>query len=115
MAEKHSSAESFIGSILKYSIATWLGFLISGLALIVAGILGPEKTADPLTFMSATATLMNIGILGRTRVCCAFTPTLPPAAPATSCSPCVCASVWASCWYWGSSSAWYAPNGSPRP
>ncbi len=64
MAEKRSSAESFIGSILKYSIATWLGFLISGLALIVAGILGPEKTADPLTFMSATATLMNIGILG---------------------------------------------------
>lgn len=64
MAEKRSSAESFIGSILKYSIATWLGFLISGAALIVAGILGPEKTADPLTFMSATATLMNIGILG---------------------------------------------------
>lgn len=58
------SAESFIGNIFKYSIATWLGFIISGLALIVAGILGPERTADPLTFMSATATLMNIGILG---------------------------------------------------
>ena len=62
MAEKRSSAESFIGSILKYSIATWLGFLISGLALIVAGILGPEKTADPLTFMSATATLMKYDV-----------------------------------------------------
>lgn len=64
MSEKRTSAESFLGSVIKYSIATWLGFLISGLALILAGILGPDKTADPLTFMSATATLMNIGILG---------------------------------------------------
>lgn len=59
-----SSAESFVGNIFKYSIATWLGFVISGLALVVAGVLGPDKTADPLTFMSATATIMNIGILG---------------------------------------------------
>lgn len=65
MAEKNTrSTENFIGNIFKYSIATWLGFGISGLALILAGILGPDKTADPLTFMSATATLMNIGILG---------------------------------------------------
>ncbi len=64
MQDHRSSAENFIGSIFKYSIATWLGFVISGLALVLAGILGPEKTADPLTFMSATATVMNIGILG---------------------------------------------------
>ncbi len=59
-----SGAESFVGNILKYSVATWLGFVISAVALVITGILGPEKTADPLTFMSATATLMNIGILG---------------------------------------------------
>ncbi len=66
MSDKKASAggESLIGGILKYSIATWLGFIISGVALVVAGILGPEKTADPLTFMSATATIMNLGILG---------------------------------------------------
>lgn len=59
-----SSAGSFLGNILKYSVATYLGFIISGLALVVSGILGPDKTAAPLTFMSATATIMNIGILG---------------------------------------------------
>lgn len=64
MQKPSSTAESFVGNVFKYSIATWLGFVISGLALVIAGILGPDKTADPLTFMSATATVMNIGILG---------------------------------------------------
>lgn len=63
-APDQHSPQGFLGNILKYSIATYLGFGISGLALIVSGVLGPEKTAAPLTFISATATLMNIGILG---------------------------------------------------
>lgn len=64
MSQETSSPKGFLGNILKYSAATYLGFIISGLALIISGILGPEKTALPLTFMSATATLMNMGILG---------------------------------------------------
>ena len=63
-APDQHSPQGFLGNILKYSVATYLGFGISGLALIVSGVLGPEKTAAPLTFMSATATLMNMGILG---------------------------------------------------
>ena len=37
--------ESFLGNLMKYSVATYLGFLISGAALIVKGIL--RRTATP--------------------------------------------------------------------
>jgi O-antigen/teichoic acid export membrane protein len=59
-----SAGESFAGSVLKYSVATWLGFGITGAAIVVKGILGPDKTAIPGAFMTATAMLMYLGILG---------------------------------------------------
>ena len=40
------------------------GFAIAGLALIVKGLLPAEVLGAPVTFMTYTATLMNIGILG---------------------------------------------------
>ncbi len=49
---------------MKYSVATYLGFAITGLALIVKGLLPAEVLGAPVTFMTYTATLMNIGILG---------------------------------------------------
>ena len=35
---KKSSGESFAGNVMKYSVATYLGFAITGLALIVKGL-----------------------------------------------------------------------------
>ncbi|MGN0975937.1 MAG: polysaccharide biosynthesis C-terminal domain-containing protein [Gemmiger sp.] len=62
--KKASAGESFAGSVLKFSVATYLGFIISGVAIVVQGILGPEKTGLPAQFMNTTATLMYLGILG---------------------------------------------------
>lgn len=56
--------ENFAGSVMKYSIATYLGFVISGAALVVKGILPAESYAVPATFMSYTMSLMNLGMLG---------------------------------------------------
>ncbi|MCO7108785.1 hypothetical protein NIA69_05835 [Gemmiger formicilis] len=50
--------------MMKYSVATYLGFAITGLALIVKGLLPAEVLGAPVTFMTYTATIMNIGILG---------------------------------------------------
>lgn len=36
--------ESFAGNVMKYSIATYLGFGISGAALIIKGVLPPKAT-----------------------------------------------------------------------
>ena len=49
---------------MKYSVATYLGFAITGLALIVKGLLPAEVLGAPVTFMTYTATIKNIGILG---------------------------------------------------
>ena len=62
--KKRSAGESFAGNVMKYSVATYLGFAITGLALIVKGLLPAEVLGAPVTFMTYTATLMNIGILG---------------------------------------------------
>ena len=62
--QKRSSGESFAGNVMKYSVATYLGFAITGLALIVKGLLPAEVLGAPVTFMTYTATIMNIGILG---------------------------------------------------
>ena len=35
MPETPKKQESFLGSLMKYSVATYLGFLISGAALVV--------------------------------------------------------------------------------
>ncbi len=56
--------EGFIGNVLKYSVATWLGFGITGAALIIKGLLPAEVQGEPVTFMTYTAALMNLGILG---------------------------------------------------
>ena len=60
MSDKQTSSagESFAGSVMKYSVATYLGFGITGAAIIVQGILGPEKIALPAQFMNTTATFM---------------------------------------------------------
>ena len=39
--KKRSAGESFAGNVMKYSVATYLGFAITGLALIVKGLLAP--------------------------------------------------------------------------
>ena len=44
---------------MKYSVATYLGFAITGLALIVKGLLPTEVLGAPVTFMTYTATIMN--------------------------------------------------------
>ena len=66
MSDKQTSSagESFAGSVMKYSVATYLGFGITGAAIIVQGILGPEKIALPAQFMNTTATFMYLCILG---------------------------------------------------
>lgn len=62
--EKKSAAQSFAGNVMKYSVATYLGFVITGVALIVKGLLPSDVLGAPVTFMTYTATFMNIGILG---------------------------------------------------
>lgn len=56
--------ESFAGNVMKYSIATYLGFGISGAALIIKGVLPAESYAVPASFMAYTMSLMNVGMLG---------------------------------------------------
>ena len=63
MSEK-TGGESFIGNVMKYSVATYLGFIITGVALIVKGLLPSAVLGEPVTFMTYTASLMNLGILG---------------------------------------------------
>ena len=63
-SKKKSAGESFAGNVMKYSVATYLGFAITGLALIVKGLLPSEVLGAPVTFMTYTATFMNLGILG---------------------------------------------------
>lgn len=62
--KKSTTAQSFAGNVMKYSVATYLGFVITGLALIVKGLLPSEVLGAPVTFMTYTATFMNLGILG---------------------------------------------------
>jgi len=62
--EKKNTGESFAGNVMKYSVATYLGFGITGVALFVKGFLPNEVLGEPVTFMTYTASLMNLGILG---------------------------------------------------
>ena len=62
--QKPARGESFVGNVMKYSIATYLGFLISGAALIIKGVLPADTYAVPATFMAYTMSLMNLGMLG---------------------------------------------------
>ena len=59
-----TSGESFAGNVMKYSVATYLGFVITGVALIVKGLLPAEALGAPVTFMTYTAPVMSLGILG---------------------------------------------------
>ena len=47
IGNKKSSGESFAGNVMKYSVATYLGFAITGLALIVKGLLPAEVLGAP--------------------------------------------------------------------
>ena len=62
--EPEAKKESFVGNVMKYSVATYLGFFISGAALIIKGILPADAYAVPSTFMAYTMSLMNLGMLG---------------------------------------------------
>lgn len=62
--QKPAKPESFVGNVMKYSVATYLGFLISGAALIIKGVLPADAYAVPATFMAYTMSLMNVGMLG---------------------------------------------------
>ena len=62
--QKPAKPESFVGNVMKYSVATYLGFLISGAALIIKGVLPADAYAVPATFMAYTMSLMNLGMLG---------------------------------------------------
>ena len=62
--KRPAKQESFVGNVMKYSVATYLGFLISGAALIIKGILPPDAYGVPATFMAYTMSLMNLGMLG---------------------------------------------------
>ena len=46
MPETHKKQESFLSSLMKYSVATYLGFLISGAALVVNPKLNIKVPAD---------------------------------------------------------------------
>ena len=59
-----TSAQNFAGNVMKYSVASYLGFVITGVALIVKGLLPSQVLGAPVTFMTYTATFMNLGILG---------------------------------------------------
>ena len=83
---KKSSGESFAGNVMKYSVATYLGFAITGLALIVKGLLPAEVLGAPVTFMTYTATIMNIGILGLDQALLRFYHERPPGPSRGSCS-----------------------------
>ena len=54
--EHRSAGQSFAGNVMKYSVATYLGFVITGAALIVKGLLPSEVLGAPVTFMPYTAT-----------------------------------------------------------
>lgn len=62
--QKPAKPESFVSNVMKYSVATYLGFLISGAALIIKGVLPADAYAVPATFMAYTMSLMNLGMLG---------------------------------------------------
>lgn len=62
--KRPAKQESFVGNVMKYSVATYLGFLISGAALIIKGVLPPDAYGVPATFMAYTMSLMNLGMLG---------------------------------------------------
>ena len=51
--QKPAKTESFVGNVMKYSVATYLGFLISGAALIIKGILPADTTVDGVHFTKA--------------------------------------------------------------
>ena len=67
MKEKKSSdtAESFLGSVFKFSISTYINFFIYGVSILITGFMVPAEVNGPLTmFITTTNTIMTIAILG---------------------------------------------------
>lgn len=63
---KTETAEGFVGSVAKFSIATFITFGISGLVLLLTNYLLPDKTlsGELVQFTTATNTIMTIVIFG---------------------------------------------------
>ena len=60
-----SSAESFIGSVFKFSISTYVNFIIYGFAILITGIFVPPEVNAPVSlFLNISTLLMNVAILG---------------------------------------------------
>ena len=72
--QKRSSGESFAGNVMKYSVATYLALPSRGWRSSVKGLLPAEVLGAPVTFMTYTATIMNIGILGLDQALLRFYP-----------------------------------------
>lgn len=103
--------ESFAGNVMKYSIATYLGFGISGAALVIKGVLPAESYAVPASFMAYTMSLMNVGMLGLDQSLLRFY----HEPPASSTGRSMFARVpgfrcWSCCW-WAASAASFSPSG----
>ena len=63
---KTETAEGFVGSVAKFSIATFITFGISGLVLLLTNFLLPDKTlsGELIQFTTTTNTIMTIVIFG---------------------------------------------------
>ena len=77
MPEKKSAGESFAGNVMKYSVATYLGFAITGLALIVKGllpaeVLGAPVGAEPRQLFAACTRMSVVFMLVLGAVCSLF-------------------------------------------
>jgi Membrane protein involved in the export of O-antigen and teichoic acid len=60
-----NTSKGFISSILKFSISTYINFIIYGATLLLVGRLIPDNIYGPVnTFADLSITVMNIAILG---------------------------------------------------
>lgn len=60
-----TSAESFVGSVFKFSISTYINFLIYGVAILITGIFVPPAVNAPVAlFLNISTLVMNIAVLG---------------------------------------------------
>ncbi|NMA07286.1 MAG: teichoic acid transporter, partial [Ruminococcaceae bacterium] len=63
--DKFSNGASFLGSVIKFSVSTWVNACIVGLSLILGTrFLGPEVYGDYDVFANAASTIMVISAIG---------------------------------------------------
>ena len=62
---KNKTAEGFLGSVFKFSISTYINFIIYGITLLIIGRFIPDVIYGPINaFISLSTVVMNIAILG---------------------------------------------------